>query len=40
MTPPTPTTIRCTACGTEFSSTDAEEVQNHEGHPQELVQQA
>jgi uncharacterized Zn finger protein len=40
MTSPTPTMIRCTECGTVFSSTDTEAVQNHEGHTQELIQQA
>jgi hypothetical protein len=35
----TPTMVRCTACGTEFSSTDTAEAKNHIGHPLEHIEQ-
>lgn len=35
MATPNTATIRCVDCGTEFSSTDEAELQNHDGH--ELV---
>ncbi len=33
------TTIRCTACGTTFSSADTAELANHVGHPLEHIEQ-
>jgi hypothetical protein len=31
--------VRCTTCGTEFSTADAEAVQAHQGHPTEHIEQ-
>jgi hypothetical protein len=33
------TMVRCTSCGTEFSTTDAAAVQAHAGHPTEHIEQ-
>jgi hypothetical protein len=32
MATPGSTTVMCATCGTEFSSDDAAEMQNHDGH--------
>jgi hypothetical protein len=40
MADSTTTMVRCTTCDTEFSSTDATELANHEGHPLVHIEQA
>jgi len=39
MTPAPPAKVRCTTCGTEFSSDDTEELKNHAGHPLQHIEQ-
>jgi hypothetical protein len=40
MPAPSATTVKCTTCGTEFSSSDTAELQNHQGHTLEHIEQA
>jgi hypothetical protein len=40
MATPPPATLKCTTCGTEFSSTDVAELQNHADHPLVKIEQA
>ena len=39
MAAPPPVTLKCTTCGTEFSSTNTAELANHEDHPLVKIEQ-
>jgi hypothetical protein len=39
MATPTTTMVQCTACGTEFDSADAAQMQAHQGHPLVKIEQ-